>query len=119
VTLHDKGKFVVSDDDDDVMSTAINLATAPQKMGRVPVALSPTGEGFSIDTIGAMYRVEHRDDLFSPFGEDPSIDPATQELWMLVRDREKRHRIQGHVLMSGDELRDLVQDAIDARANRR
>ena len=114
VTIDINGKFRVSDDPDNVAATAVTLATAPQHVNEVDVALSPDGDGFSMDVIGAMYRMYDRDDLLPPFDDDPSLDPEKQELWMLVRDRDE-DRSARRIVMTGDELRRLVRSALELR----
>ena len=114
VTIDSNGRFRVSDDPDNVAATAVTLATAPQHVNEVDVALSPDGDGFSMDVIGAMYRMYDRDDLLPPFDDDPSLDPEKQELWMLVRDRDE-DRSARRIVMTGDELRRLVRSALELR----
>ena len=63
-----------------------------------------------------IYRIDDRAELVPPFNEDASVDPETQELWMLVRDRDKRHPSVGHFVISGDELRALVGQATALRS---
>lgn len=92
VTMEDTGNFTVSDDPEDVIAMALLIATAPQHINDVQTALAPDGKGFDLETFGMIYRIDDRAELVPPFNEDTSVDPETQELWMLVRDRDRRQR---------------------------
>jgi hypothetical protein len=83
----DRGQFLVSDDPDHVIGTALAIITNNRNRSRIAERLAPDGDGFAIDTIGTVARIETRDDLPEPWDQDQSLDPETAELWALYRDR--------------------------------
>ena len=113
------GYFQVSDDPGGVIATALVVAASDDHAARLARALAPDGDGLHVVTFGSIYRVRSRKALEPPFDEDPSIDPATQELWMLFREPDWDQNIlpQTYVL-HGDELRELVGRALALRGRR-
>jgi hypothetical protein len=112
------GNFQVSDDPDDVIATALLVATnnvnAPSILERL--ATDGDGRGVRTETFGSIHRAWSREELPPPFDEDMSIDPETHELWVLFKEPNKRKGIPGqYVVMHGDELRDLVKRALALR----
>jgi hypothetical protein len=83
---------------------------------RVAQELAPDGYGLHVVSFGTITRVRSRNDLEPPFDEDPAIDPAAQELWLLFRepDRDENLAAQTYVL-HGRELRELVARALALR----
>lgn len=105
-------RFVVSDDPEGVIAAVLGLVVNNHDQAQIARDLAPDGDGFAIDTIGAVFRAEQSDDLPSPWDTDPSLDPLTRELWVLHRDPDRTHRVRRSVVIDGDELRALVALAI-------
>jgi hypothetical protein len=112
------GNFTVSDDPRGVIAVALLVATAPQNRDHVEVALAPDGDGLHIQGVGTIYRATSREELPAGFDDDPALDPETQELWALGRERDHAHAHAASWVMLGDELRALVAQAIALRAQR-
>jgi hypothetical protein len=75
--------------------------------------LSPDGDGFTLDTVGIVTRIESRDDLPEPWDQDSSLDPSAIELWVLYRDPDRDDPYVRHTeVIAGDELRALVAEAL-------
>lgn len=108
-------QFVVSDDPEGVIATALGLIVNNHAEARIARDLAPDGDGFAIDTIGAVSRADESDDLPPPWNADPALDPATIELWVLYRDPDRTHRVRRSTVIGGDELRALVAQAIALR----
>ena len=112
IALEKNGAFVVSDDPEDVIGTILNLATNNRNRDLIDQRLAPTGDGFHLDTVGTVTRVDERDDLPEPWDQDPSLDPEGTELWALYREaRRGEARYRRTCVMTGDELRELVARA--------
>jgi hypothetical protein len=116
ITVDPYGNFTVSDDPDATIATALLVAGAPQNAPLVATALAPGGEGLRVRGIGAIDRLVAREELPPPYDDDPTVDPETQELWSLFREPDARNRLPGQVVLSGDELRELVERALALRA---
>jgi hypothetical protein len=109
------GHFAVSDDPDDTIAVGLTVATTTQNRPRVASALSPDGTGLHVQGVGVIVRVTSREELPAPFDQNPNLDPETQELWVLFREPDRDHRYSGRAVMTGDELRSLVSQAISLR----
>ena len=118
VTMDEQGRFTVTDDPDEVIATALAVATAPHNVDAIETALSPTGEGLATQGVGSIDRISDRDDLPHPFDQDTTLDPDTQELWRLYREKDRRHDRVGQFVLTGDELRSLVRLARGLRTAR-
>jgi hypothetical protein len=115
LTMDPYGNFTVSDDPRGVIAVALGVATAPQNRARVEVALAPDGDGLHVQGIGSLYRATSREELPAPFDDDPALDPETQELWALGRERDPGRSPAASWVIAGDELRALVAQAIALR----
>lgn len=115
VTMNAHGSFTVTDDQRGTIANALTIATAPQHAELVERALQPGGNGLRIETFGSVSQVTARELLNYPFDEDPSLDPSSQELWRLYRERDARFGPRAEIVITGDELRGLVKQAIALR----
>lgn len=115
VSMDRYGNFTVSDDPDGVIAVALLVATTTQNCDRVAVELAPDGGGLHVQGIGSIDRVTAREELPDGFDEDPSVDPEAQELWRLFREPDHRFRSMGEYVLTGGELRDLVNRALELR----
>jgi len=115
VTMNRWGSFTVTDDDRDTIGTALLVATAPQHANLVEAALRPGGSGLRVEGIGSVNPIEDPEDLDYPFSEDPTLNPATLELWRLFRDSDGMHGGPSELIITGDELRALVKQAVALR----
>jgi len=115
VTMDRHGNFTVTDDVRGTIGTALIIATAPQHTGIVDRALRPGGSGLRIETFGSVSPIESRDRLIYPFDEDPTLDPTSQELWRLYRESDAQHGMRSALVITGDELRTLVKQALALR----
>lgn len=115
VTMDRYGTFTVSDDPDGVIAIALIVATATQNCDRVAVALAPDGGGLQVQAVGSIDRVTAREELPYGFEEDPRFDPDAQELWRLFREPDRAHPRPGRFVLTGDELRELVNRALELR----
>jgi hypothetical protein len=110
------GRFLVSEDPEHVIGTALAIITNNRNRSRIAERLAPDGDGFTIDTIGTVTRIEARDELPEPWDQDSSLDPETTELWALYRDRGREPPFYRRTfVISGSELRDLVAQALTLR----
>lgn len=112
----ENGRFIVSNDPDHVIGTALAIITNERNRPHITERLAPDGDGFTIDTVGTVTRIESRDEIPEPWDEDPALDPETTELWALYRDpgrEQPRHRRV--FVISGDELRELARRASAVR----
>jgi hypothetical protein len=116
VSIDAHGTFTVSDDPRGVLAVALVIATAPQNVPLIDKELAPDGGGLHVQSFGSIDRVESRDALPEPYNEDPSLDPETQELWRLYRERDRTYGATAQMMISGDELRELVSQAVALRA---
>lgn len=116
VAIDERDKFIVSDDPAGVIADALAMATTLENRDRVSAALAPDGDGLSAESVGAIIRITSRDELPPTFDRDPNLDPQTQELWLLFREPDRHNRIPGRWVLTGDELRDLVAQALALRA---
>jgi len=98
------GRFVVSDDDQGVLANF--LYNAVVGMWADEDAFGPDGDGVWVDTLGGATRMD-ADSPVRP--DDPELDPSRDELWVVVR--ERRREIPHRVVLTGDELRDLLSRA--------
>ena len=105
-------QFVVSDDPDGDIATALALIVNNHDVPRIARDLAPDGDGFALDTIGAVFRADESEDLPPPWDADPALDPTTTELWVLCRDPDRTRRVRRSVVIGGDELRALVAEAL-------
>jgi hypothetical protein len=106
------GRFVVSDDPQQVIGAVLNMVAANLDRREIAERLAPNGNGFCVDTLGAVSRIEGRDELPEPWDQDATLDPDTQELWALYRDpRNDEVRYLRIYVLTGDELRSLVAQA--------
>jgi len=108
-------QFVVRDDPEEVIATALGLIVNNYDAARISRDLAPDGDGFAIDTIGAVYRADASDDLSPPWDADPALDPSTSELWVLCRDPDRTHPVRRSVVIGGGKLRALVAQALALR----
>lgn len=106
---------MVTDDDRNTIGTALVVATAPQHADILEAALQRGGRGLHVQSIGGMYPINAPEDLDYPFIEDPSLDPSIQELWYLSRERDRKYGSRSKLVITGDELRVLVKQALDLR----
>lgn len=116
VTLDPRDNFIVSDDPEGVIADALTVATTIANRDRVSAELAPDGDGLSAESVGAIIRITSRDELPPTFDRDPNLDPQAQELWLLFREPDRHNRIPGRWVLTGDELRDLVAQALALRA---
>jgi hypothetical protein len=82
-----RNRFVVSDDPEHAIGTALAIITNNRNRRRIPDRLAPDGDGFTIDTVGTATRIEARDDIPEPWDKDRTLDPEATELWALYSDR--------------------------------
>jgi hypothetical protein len=116
------GWFVVSDDPEHVIGMVLNVVTNNRNRPQIAERLAPNGNGFHLETFGAVTRIEGRDELPEPRDQDATLDPDTQELWVLYREPDDKVRYLSTYVLTGDELRSLVTQAealLDARGRRR
>jgi hypothetical protein len=114
----ENGRFVVSDDPEHVIGTALAIITNDQNRPRIRERLAPDGDGFTIDTVGTVTRIEARDEIPEPWDEDPTLDPEKMELWALFRDRGREPPYYRRTfVIIGDELRELVAQALKQRGD--
>lgn len=107
------GWFVVSDDPDHVIGTILNLVTNNRNRAQIGERLAPNGDGFHLDTVGTVTRIEARDELPEPWDQEPNLDPEATELWALYRDPHRGEaRFRRTCVLTGDELRALVARAV-------
>jgi hypothetical protein len=118
VTMDPYGNFTVSDDPNGAIAVALLVATSPQTLPQAESALSPDGDGLSLQGIGAITRVTSRESLPEPFDTNPDFDPDSQELWRLFREPDYNYRSPGWWVVTGDELRSVVSQAIALRKAR-
>jgi hypothetical protein len=112
------GRFLVSDDPEHVIGTALAIITNNRNRPRIAERLAPDGDGFTIDTIGTVTRIAARDELPEPWDQDGSLDPETTELWALYRDRGREPPFYRRTfVIPGGELRDLVAQALALRGD--
>ena len=112
----ENGRFIVSDDPEHVIGTALAIITNNRNRPRIQQQLARDGDGFTIDTVGTVTRIESRDELPEPWNEDPTLDPETVELWALYRDRGREPPFYRRTfVITGDELRELVAHALKLR----
>lgn len=116
VSIDAHGNFRVSDDPHGVLAVALVIATAPQNAPLIDKELAPDGGGLHVQAFGSIDRVESRDALPEPYNDDPSLDPETQELWRLYRERDRTNGATAQVVIGGGELRELVSQALALRA---
>jgi hypothetical protein len=114
----ENGRFHVSDDPEHVIGTALAIITNNRNRSRIAEALAPDGDGFTIDTIGTVTRIETRDELPEPWDQDSSLDPETAELWALYRDRGREPPYYRRTfVIPGSELREFVAQALALRGD--
>lgn len=121
VSLHN-GWFVVSDDPEQVIGMVLNVVTNNRNRPQIAERLAPNGNGFHLETFGAVTRIEGRDDIPEPWDQDLTLDPDNQELWALYREPDDKIRYLATYVLTGDELRSLVARAValrDARDRQR
>ncbi|MBA2541373.1 MAG: hypothetical protein H0V17_17160 [Deltaproteobacteria bacterium] len=116
--MDEHGRFTVAEDSDEVIATALVIATAPHNADAAATALAPGGDGLSTQGIGSIDRITDREDLPAPFDNDLALDPDRQELWRLFREKDRRHPRVGQYVITGDELRALVKQALALRSAR-
>ena len=115
ISLQD-GYFLVSDDPDGVIAAALAVSTNNRNFSRIAEALAPDGFGFHLDTVGSVGRAFSREDLPPPWDVDPTLDPETDELWILVREpNPSRKTRSAYLVVRGEELRELVGRAAQLR----
>jgi hypothetical protein len=107
---YDQGHFLVSDDPDRVIGAVVGMLVGNLDGAELDAAVAPDGDGYSVDTVGAVARAEDPSDLPEPWDADPTLDPHAAELWILWRDARPVARTR---VIGGDELRDLVARAAD------
>jgi len=115
VTMDPWGSFTVTDDERGTLGTALVVATAPQHSDIVETALQPGGSGLRVEAIGSVSPVHPEEHLEYPFDEEPALDPSTQELWRVFRDRDRAHGSPSKLIITGAELRALVKQALALR----
>lgn len=112
------GRFTVSDDPDDSISTALSIALASQHGDAWQTALAPDGEGLEVEGIGMVSRALARKDLPFQFQQDESVDPVANEIWWIRSEFTDAHPTGTWAIISGDELRALVQAGNEMREKR-
>src|SRR5262245_9689988 len=60
---HEPGRFLVTEDPRDVIGRILGMLVSNLDRAELEAALAPDGDGYGLDTIGGVVRVEHRDDL--------------------------------------------------------
>lgn len=114
----ENGQFLVTDDPKQVIGTVLGLITSSHNRPRIAERLAPDGDGFTLDTIGTVARIEARDDLPEPWDQDPTLDPTMAGLWALYRDPDRDDPYIRHTfVITGDELRELVAQALVLRGD--
>ena len=114
----ENGRFIVSDDPDHVIGTALAIITNNRNRDRILERLAPDGDGFTIDTVGTVARIESRDEIPEPWDDNPALDPEASELWALYRDRGREPPYYRRTfVITGDELRQLVARALVLRGD--
>jgi hypothetical protein len=66
-----------------------------------------------------IMRVHDHDDLPFQFQDDPTLDPHKQELWSIRREFDGEHPRGSWGVISGEELRYLVKQGSEMRAQRK
>lgn len=108
-TVTDEGYcFLVSDDPRNIIGHVLGMLVSNLDRAELDVVLAPDGDGYGVDTVGAVVRVDLRADLPEPWDQDPTLDPEATELWALSREEHQRTM---WTVIPGDELRDLVAQA--------
>ena len=82
-------------------------------------ALAPDGEGLEIEGIGMIAPAFSRDDLPLQFQYDESVDPESNEIWWIQIEFTDDHPTGTWAIISGDELRALVQAGSEMRQSPR
>lgn len=113
------GSFTLTDDPDGTIAAALALALAPQLGEQWRTALRPDGDGLEVEGVGMIARAYHRDDLPFQFQDAPDLDPQTQELWWVQRERTRDYPQGRCGVITGDELRELVRQGSELRAQRK
>jgi hypothetical protein len=119
VTMDANGRFLVSDDPLGVLSVGLLIATTSQNAPRVHSELAPGGAGLHVETFGSIDPLESRSDLPSPYDEDLTLDPERQELWRIYREPDRVWPTGAQIVISGEELRELVEVALALRQERK
>jgi hypothetical protein len=117
--MNPSGHFTLTEDPEDTISTAVSIALAPQHGEMWRTALQPNGEGMQIQGVGMISRAYDRENLPFEFQDDPAFDPKTQELWRIRRERSRDVPDGSWGVITGDELRHLVQLGSEMRAQRK
>ena len=113
------GRFTVSDDPDESIATALTIALAPQHGDAWKSALAPDGDGLDVQGIGMIARAFASADLPFQFQDDASVDPVANEIWWIECEWSRAHPTGTWAIISGDELRALVQAGSEMRQSRR
>jgi len=111
-------RFTVSEDADDSISTALSIALAPQHGDAWQSALALDGDGLEVEGIGIIACAFSREDLPLQFQYDESVDPVANEIWWIQSEFTSAHPTGTWAIISGDELRALVQAGSEMRRNR-
>ncbi|MEJ7598999.1 MAG: hypothetical protein WKG01_13915 [Kofleriaceae bacterium] len=115
LAMSQEGRFTVSNDPDESISAALSIALATQHRDEWQSALGPDGDGLEIQGVGMIARAFATADLPFQFHDDASADPVANEIWWI---RSERSRADPHgtwAIISGDELRTLVQAGSELR----
>ena len=119
LSMSQGGRFTVSDDTDETISTALTIALAPQHGDAWKSALAPDGDGLEIEGIGMIAHAFAREDLPLQFQYEGSVDPVANEIWWVETDFTPARQTGAWAIISGDELRALVQAGSEMRQSRR
>jgi len=111
--------FTLTDDPDGTIAAALALALAPQSGEQWRTALLPDGGGLEVEGVGIIARAYHRGDLPFQFQYEPDLDPQTQELWWVQRERTRDYPQGSWGVITGEELRGLVKQGNELRAQRK
>ncbi|MEJ7599000.1 MAG: hypothetical protein WKG01_13920 [Kofleriaceae bacterium] len=112
------GRFAVTADADGILSTALSIALAPQHGDAWQSALAPDGNGLEVEGIGMIARAFSREELPLQFQYDESVDPVANEIWWIQSEFTSAHPTGTWAIISGDELRALVQAGSEMRQSR-
>ena len=114
----ENGRFCVTNDPHHVIGTALGLITSISNRPKMHERMAPDGRGFTLDTLGTVARIYTREELPEPWDEDPTLDPEKTELWALYRDPDRDDPYISHTaVITGDELRELVAQALKLRGD--
>jgi hypothetical protein len=108
----ENGSFTVSDDPSDIIGTLLIHAVGRCSREEIALRFAEDGEGFHVQETVTAHRAEERDDLPEPLEQDPAVDPAASELWVITAERYRARPRSRHVVLTGAELRELLVRAM-------